>query len=818
MKRAAGRLSIRLKLLLTSTVVQVIMLSLLLANSVRLMNDATTASLKTLITQNAAILNVATVKYSSESRYGELQDTLEELLRDASEGLVYVRIADANGQLLVSAGLPALRELPAPDEEDGVSLRASLKRDLINVRRPLLLQRNEVGYLQFGVSVSPLILAKKAIVNQGLLIAVGEILLTVALLGVLGYFMTRKLGRLLRGSQAIARGDLTQRLPEDGDDELARLCRHFNSMSASLQARVDELETTARKLTLSEERYALASRAVNDGLWDWDIAKNSAYFAPRFAEILGIQAVTAEHTSRSLFEHIHSEDRESFRLRLIAHFKGDLPQFIHEHRILRGDGTFRWVLTRGLAVRDASGRAVRMVGSISDVHLRKRAEEQLLHDALHDGLTGLANRALFVEHLQKALSQAARKDGNLFAVLHVNIERFHVFNDSLGYAAGDALLQLVAARIESMARPGDVVGRVGGDQFAVLLNDIADPAEAVHFTEELQGHLAEATEFNGHVFYPKTRIGVALGNSGFHSAEDLMRDADNAMHRARSSTEGTITVFQADMHQEVLRDLRLESELREALRDGQLQAHFQPIVELGSGRLRSFEVLVRWPALATRRIGPDIFIPLAESLGLIHELGMQMLTAGCLQLKAWRDAGLTGDDLTISVNLSVRQFQQPGLAAEITRRITDCGLPPQSVKLEVTEGILVDRHSVAPERLADLRAGGLPIRIGDFGTGYSSLSYLHTIPCDTLKLDGSFIRDIVQDDRLRAIVGASIGLAHDLGMTVVAECIERQDQADLLHTLGCDFGQGYLYARPGPGAEAQAWLHHTFLPQRSAEQ
>ncbi len=808
-----GHLSIRVRLLLASTVVQVVMLTLLLTNSGRLMNEATSASLNTLIAQNAAILNVVTATFVPQGRYTDLQDALGELLNETNEGLIYVRIVDAVGKTRVRAGLPDMLTLPPPDDASALNVGAGFAHNLIHVRRPVLLEHNQVGFVQFGVSVAALTLAKRQILSQGIAIASAEVLLTLLLLGAVGYLMTRNLGRLLSGSQAIAAGDLSHRLPEQGKDELSQLCQHFNRMASALQSRIQELEATARQLANSDERYALATRAANDGLWDWDIANNRTYFAPRFAEILGIASGEGTGRSDTLYNQLHPEDREAYRLRMIAHLKRESTQLSIEHRILHADGSYRWILTCGMAVYDpVTGRAIRMAGSISDIHLRKRAEDQLLHDALHDGLTGLANRALFAEHLQNTLRHADRVTGSQFAVLHINLERFHVVNDSLGYSAGDDLLRLVAARIRALARPGDVVGRIGGDQFAVLLNDIADGSEAIRFSENLQTHLAESAELNGHVLYPKTRIGVALGSGGFHDAEELMRDADNAMQRARRSAENTITVFQSAMHQQVLRDLQLESELRAALRDGLLIAYFQPIVDLQTGRASAFEALVRWSQGNPRKVGPDVFIPLAESLDLVHELGMQMLDHSCARLKAWRDQGLADADLSISVNLSPRQLLQADLADQIVACIERHGLPPSTLKLEITEGTLVKRKELAISQLGRLRAKGLKILIDDFGTGYSSLSYLHSIPCDTIKLDGSFIREIEHDTRLRAIVGATIHLAHELGMQVVAECIETQAQADILSELACDYGQGYLFAPAEPEDHAARWLDTQRIP------
>lgn len=788
--------SIRIRLLLASTVVQVVLLSLLLANSVRLMNNAMSASLETTIGQTASMLHAMATAYGEQGRLDGLQDVLGELLADADEGLLYVRIRDARSHLLVSAGMPGLDQVPEPDEQRHRFFETLFADDLVHVRRQLLLPRNQVGVLQFGVSVSVLAAAREAIMQQGLAIAVAEILLTFVLLSSLGYLLTRNLRLLLEGSRAIASGFLEHRVESRGKDELAVIADHFNLMAEALQNRIAELQDTAVRLQASEQRHALALRGSNDGLWDWDIDADDVYYSERFCQILGVEPGSLSNKPQDILAYLHPYERDAYRQRLVEHLKGDSNHFIMELRVRLPDGAYRWVLMRGVADRDDRLHAYRMAGSLGDIDLRKHAEQQLVHDALHDGLTGLPNRAMFIEHANRALAQRRRGDLTQIAILAVNLERFSLVNDSYGHLVGDELLRRIGAHIAALMRDGDVCARVGGDQFAVLLNGVESSIDALRICEQLVALPAFAPNGNGQQLHPRCRVGVAISDNDREDAESLLRDADNALHKARRGESGPIEFFHTEMHAAAVRALQVEAELRKVLTQGGLQVWYQPIVELANLRATSFEALVRWPHPTLGLLSPGEFIPLAEALDLIHDIGTLVLERACADLREWSGRLPADAPLRISVNLSARQLARPDLAAELLAAIDRGGVARERIRFEVTESVLAHPDGPAIDHLHALRAAGLDILIDDFGTGYSTLSYLHTMPCNQVKLDGSFVRSLPHDQRLRAIVRHSIELAHDLGMTVVAECIEDEAQLEILRAMGCDFGQGYLFSRP----------------------
>jgi diguanylate cyclase (GGDEF)-like protein len=431
-----------------------------------------------------------------------------------------------------------------------------------------------------------------------------------------------------------------------------------------------------------------------------------------------------------------------------------------------------------------------------EVAERKQVEEQLLHNAFHDWLTGLANRALFMDHLKLALGRAERQESYQFAVLFLDLDRFKVVNDSLGHLTGDQLIIETARRLSTAVRPGDTVSRLGGDEFTVLLDGIRDESEARAVAERLQRELAAPFNLGGHEVFTTVSIGVAIGARDYIRPEDILRDADTAMYRAKQLGKARYEMFDEAMHTRAMDRLGLERDLRRAVEREELFLQYQPIVSLGTGSLRGFEALVRWRHPERGIIPPAEFIPIAEETGLIIQIGKWVLTEACRQMSRWQKLSPRSEPLQISVNLSCKQFLQANLLEQIHEVLRETGLDARSLKLEITESVVMENIETATCMLERLRADGVELSIDDFGTGYSSLSYLQRFPVSTLKIDRSFVSRITESAGSAEIIRAIMHLGQTLGMNVVAEGVETEEQGAQLRALGCEFGQGYYFARP----------------------
>lgn len=542
------------------------------------------------------------------------------------------------------------------------------------------------------------------------------------------------------------------------------------------------------------ERNALAIAGANDGIWDWNITSGRVYFSPRWKEMLGHGEEVGDALDEWL-DRIHPDDLDWVKVKLVAHVNGLTAHFDNEHRLRHQDGSYRWMLTRGLAVRDASGEAVRMVGSLTDITMRKHTEAQLLHDALHDVLTGLPNRTLLLDRLRHAIQIAKRNAEYLFAVLFLDLDRFKVINDSLGHMIGDQLLIAIAHRLAICLRPGDTVARLGGDEFVVLLEDVPNVQGVTTIAERIQQALSQPFNLDGNEVFTTASIGIALSPTGYDAPEDLLRDADIAMYRAKEQGRARHEIFNPGMYTRAVALLQIETDLRRAIDRQELALYYQPIVSLRTLQITGFETLLRWHHPYKGLVSPCEFIPIAEETGLIVPIGLWVLRQACTQMRQWHEEFPSRSPLTVSVNLSGKQFT-PQMVQQIRTILEETQLQPRFLRLEITESVLMDNTEAAASMLNELRDLGIQLSMDDFGTGYSSLSYLHRFPIDTIKIDRSFIHQIDRDGEQLAIVRTIITLAWNLGMDVIAEGLETTKQLAQLRSLQCDLGQGYLFSPP----------------------
>ena len=549
-----------------------------------------------------------------------------------------------------------------------------------------------------------------------------------------------------------------------------------------------------KKLRASEERYDLAVRGANDGLWDWDLKNNEIYFSPRWKTMLGYQEDEIGSSPQDWLKHVHPDDVKLVQENLASHIRGDTPYFNSEYRIEHAHGGHVWVLSRGLAVRDADGNACRMAGSQSDITTRKLAEERLAFDALHDVLTGLPNRALFMDRLKYRLEYAQRHADHLFAVLFVDLDRFKIINDSLGHAVGDQLLMATAQRLQLCVRPEDTVSRLGGDEFAILLDDVREVGDAIRVAERIAGRLVTTSMLNSVKRSTTASIGIALFDANNLKPEDYLRDADTAMYRAKAMGGNQYQVFDPAMYTDVVALLEMEGELRRAVDQEEWLVQYQPIISLTDHKMMGVEALVRWQH-PTRGIVPPLdFINIAEETGLILPIGEYVLRTACTQVMEWRRAG--SPDLWVSVNISGRQFQSPNLVKTIIQILTETGLPANGLLLEITESVALRNYKYSLKMLKELSALGIKVALDDFGNGYSSLGYLKDLPLNVLKIDKSFIQDITTNKNSDTITTAIITMGRALNLSVVAEGVETKNQLDFLKTSHCDRVQGFLFSRP----------------------
>ncbi|HEX6942845.1 MAG TPA: EAL domain-containing protein [Gemmatimonadaceae bacterium] len=485
---------------------------------------------------------------------------------------------------------------------------------------------------------------------------------------------------------------------------------------------------------------------------------------------------------------------------------------------LKADGTVGGIIcVLDEAPREWSARDVAMLaefGSIAATELQLRQllsdrevrEQRLRHESVHDPLTGLPNRTLFMRRLSDATHRARRGHDGLFAVLFLDVDGFKLVNDSMGHHVGDEMLVSIAKRLEGCVRGGDIVARLGGDEFAILLERIIDVRDAAMVAERVQEALMTPLQIGGYEHATSASIGVALSTGASEQPEYVLRSADIAMYRAKNTGRGRYEMFDRAMHAEALTRLQIETDLRHAFERDEFFLHYQPIVSLKDGRIIGAEALIRWRHFERGVVSPATFVPVAEDTGLVVPLGRWVLREACQQARTWQSGIANGQPFAMSVNLSVREFAQPDLVKAVASILEETGLPPQSLRIEITESAIIGQKHPAIETVEQLRALGVAIHLDDFGTGYSALSYLHRLPLDAVKVDRAFTSSIDTEERPLHVVRAIISLAHAIGLEVVAEGVTNTRQIELLRDMGCDLAQGFIFSRPCNVEELEALL------------
>jgi len=549
-------------------------------------------------------------------------------------------------------------------------------------------------------------------------------------------------------------------------------------------------------LSQNEERYSLAMRASNDGLWDWNLKTNKIYYSDRWKEMLGFNDDEISDTPDEWLSRIHQEDHDRVRASIDAYLEGTTSNFEIEYRIRHFSGNYLWMMAKGLAIRTSSGRATRFAGSQTDVSERKSNEEQMIYDALHDTLTSIPNRTLLLDRIRQSLVRRKRYPKTSFAIIFIDLDRFRLVNESLGHIHGDELLQLISARLKETIPIGDTVARLGGDEFSVLLQDIESVRDVEAIAKDIQNSFSKPFFLGDKEVFASASMGIAHSDNNYKTPEEILRDSELAMYRAKRDGKSQSIVFQPQFRQSSLSPIDLDTDLRRALDRDEMELHYQPIISMRDRTISGFEALLRWSHRSRGVISPNEFIPLAEETGLIYDLGQWVLGKACKQIAAWNKSKEKEDQLEISINLSSRQFSDPNLVEGIVENIEKSGFNAEFLKIEITESALMQNAQRSVSMLNQLKDLNIKVCVDDFGTGYSSLSYLHTFPIDTLKIDRSFVHDMSRNFRNMEIIRTIIMLAHNLKLDVIAEGVETGEQDAQLSALGCQFAQGFYFSRP----------------------
>jgi len=574
-----------------------------------------------------------------------------------------------------------------------------------------------------------------------------------------------------------------------------------------LELAVNRAQAATEALRENEVRYRTVVEGVREVVFRIDAAGRWELLNRAWVELT--HHTVADSVGRPVLEFVHPDDRQHHADLVLSVPAGSVDEYRRELRLSGPDETPIWVEIHARPIHDDLGGYLGMSGTLTDITERRALQERLLVQAFHDDLTGLANRALFKDRLEHALTRRARSPG-LVGLLYLDIDRFKTVNDGLGHAAGDHLLTAVAHRLRAMLRPEDTIARLGGDEFAIVIEDVGSPEEALAQAERVRSAFESPFEHEDRLITITASIGVVVTSGVNRSADELLRDADVAMYRAKVGGRGSYALFEPSMQAEVAARMELESDLREAIEGEHIALVYQPIVSLANQRITGIEALARWDHPVRGSVPPSIFIPSAEESGLIVALGRWVLRRACAELAGLRALGGAAADLRLSVNLSPRQLREHDFVEDVLGALRESGVPARALTLEVTESVVLDCGEEGIEYLRALRAAGCGVSLDDFGTGFSSLGNLRTLPINELKIDVSFVKAVLDGGVEAALVEAIVRLGAALGVSVVAEGIESAEVAGRLVALNCPMGQGYFYGRP---ERAGALARRLFSPE-----
>ena len=542
---------------------------------------------------------------------------------------------------------------------------------------------------------------------------------------------------------------------------------------------------------------SLAVDGSGAAVWQWNAAKDQVTVAQEVEKALGAPPGTLDTTVDRFLQHMHAADRERFRLMLWSLQENQGGELQTDFRLKRQDGSYLWYELRARAAPSDNTRLLRCVGLMRDVTSLKRSHERLMHDAVHDSLTSLPNRELFLDRLQGAITRAREGQMNRPTVMFIDIDRFKNVNKSFGLAVGDSMLLTLGRRLSRHLNPQDTLARLGSDQFAILMISETDPRQVATLAERVRRALRTPMKIGGKEIVLTASIGIVVDDGVQPTAQDLLREGEIAMLRAKRAGADRIEIFTASLRGEDDTRLPLESELRKALEKRQIAVLYQPITRLASNQLAGFEALIRWDHPTRGQLSPDEFVPIAEGTGLIGELGSYVLGQALEEARGWHKVlPRERDPLFVSVNVSSRQLFRQDLVQEIRLILAKEAVPKGTLKLEITESLVMENPERAVEILTWLKSFGASLALDDFGTGYCSLSYLHRFPCDTIKVDRSLVRDSGLNGSTPMILRSIVALSHELGKEVIAEGVETAEDAAYLRSIGCEFGQGFYYGEP----------------------